>query len=107
MVEKIDGSDVKRLKLTERAAQRVGIQTAAIAAAPAGVAGKGAASTVVPYSAVLYHPDGTTWVFTVPAPLTYVRAKVVVATVGGAAGTDAYLSYGPPVGTQVVTTGVI
>jgi hypothetical protein len=105
-VESIDGSDVKRLRLTERAAQRVGIQTVAVAVAPGGAA-KGAATTVVPYSAVLYHPDGTTWVFTVPEPLTYVRAKVVVATVAGANGTEAHLSDGPPVGTTVVSVGVI
>jgi hypothetical protein len=105
VVESIDGSDVKRVRLTERAAQRVGIQTVAVAAAPAGAPAK--AWTVVPYSAVLYNPDGTTWVFTVPEPLTYVRAKVVVATVAGAKGTEAYLSEGPPVGTTVVSVGVI
>jgi hypothetical protein len=105
-VESIDGSDVKRLRLTERAAQRVGIQTVAVTAAPRGSA-QGAAMTVVPYSAVLYHPDGTTWVFTVPEPLAYVRSKVVVATVTGANGTEALLTDGPPVGTLVVSVGVI
>ena len=63
--------------------------------------------TVVPHSAIVYDPKGVTWVYTVPEPLTYVRAKVVVETVGGSKGTEAVLSGGLPVGTTVVTEGVI
>jgi len=105
-VESISGSDVKKVKLTERAAQRLGVQTVVVAAATKAPTGA-PASLLVPYSAVLYQPDGSTWVFTVPEPRTYVRAKVVVVTVGGAKGTEAYLSEGPPVGTTIVSTGVI
>jgi hypothetical protein len=39
--------------------------------------------------------------------LTYVREKVVVASVRGVGGNEAVLSMGPPAGTEIVTTGVI
>lgn len=112
VVEAIPGQDVKRVKLTERAAQRLGIDTVTIGTGQATPPGgpspsAGAPATVVPYSAVLYDPAGVTWVYTVPQPLTYVREKVVVATVGGSSGTEAVLSQAPAPGTAIVTTGAI
>jgi hypothetical protein len=98
-VEAVAGSTVKKVTLTEQANTRLGIKTSTITAA--------GTSTVVPYSAVLYDPSGGTWVFTVPQALTYVREKVVVATVGGAGGTEARLTTSPAAGTTIVTTGVI
>jgi hypothetical protein len=116
-VEAIPGREVKKVTLTEQAARRVGIATVTIGSAQAvpppgagpspGTPTPGTPTTVVPYPAVLYDPEGVTWVYTVPQPLTYVREKVVVATVGGAGGTEAFLSQAPPAGTTVVTTGVI
>ena len=94
----VPGTDVQSVTLSEHAAARLGIETVAITPAPQGLA--------VPYSAVLYSADGIAWVYTVTKPLTYVRAKVVVANVGGAGGTDAVLSQGPAPGTTVVKTGV-
>jgi hypothetical protein len=99
-VESIAGKEVKKITLTEQAAKRLDIQTTVVAAA-------GTSMTVVPYAAVLYDPDGGTWVYTNPAPLTYVREKVVVAKIGGTDGSQAFLSQGPPVGTRVVVTGAI
>jgi hypothetical protein len=110
-VEAIPDQAVKKVTFTDQAAQRTGVETVAIAVAPATLLPAGAtpssSMTVVPYSAVVYDPNGLTWVYTVPEPLTYVRAKVVVETVGGAEGTEAVLSDGPPAGTTVVTKGVI
>ncbi|HEU4422125.1 MAG TPA: hypothetical protein VFR67_06245 [Pilimelia sp.] len=106
-VEAIPGTEVSKVTLTEQAARRLGIQTVAVAAAPASQRARGPLTTVVPYAAVLYAPDGGTWVYAVREPLTYVREKVVVAAIGGTAGTDAILSVGPPVGTAIVLTGVI
>jgi hypothetical protein len=130
-VKAVPGKDVKQVTLTEQAARRVGIETITIGRAssaspasparPAGraspatttapVSGQGGggrgAATVVPYSAVLYAPDGETFVYTVTQPLTYVREKVTVATVRGTRGDQAVLSTGPPAGTEVVTVGVI
>jgi hypothetical protein len=110
-VEAIPDQDVKKVTITEQAAQRTGVETGAIAIAPASLLPAGTrpspSMTVVPYSAIVYDPSGVTWVYTVPEPLTYVRAKVVVATVGGSDGTQAVLSDGLPAGTTVVTKGVI
>jgi hypothetical protein len=100
-VEAIVGKDVKSVQLTKRAAERVGIVTIPVAATP------GQTTTTVPYSAVIYTPDGSTWVYTVTRPLTYVREKVVVANVGGAKGDEAFLSSGPAAGTEVVRTGLV
>jgi hypothetical protein len=109
-VEAIPGKDVKKVTLTEQAAQRIGIATVAIGAGPASAAPGGQPSTpetVVAYSAVLYDPKGATWVYTIPQPLTYVRERVVVQRVAGTNGTEAVLSEGPPAGTMVVSTGVV
>jgi hypothetical protein len=110
-VETIPNQDVKKVTFTEQAAQRIDVETIAIAVAPAALLPAGArpspSMTVVPYSAIFYTSDGGTWLYTVPEPLTYVRAKVVVQSVGGSGGTQAVLSGGPPSGTTVVTKGVI
>jgi hypothetical protein len=112
-VEDIAGKDVKQITLTAHAAQRLGIATVSIGgsvplvAAPGPSTGPATPLTVIPYSAVLYAPDGSTWVYTVPKPLTYVREKVVVQVVRGAKGDEAVLSLAPPAGTTIVSTGVV
>src|SRR6266496_228674 len=98
-VAAIPGKDVKSVTLSERAAMRLGLQNVQIAAAPQG--------RPVPYSAAFYAPDGTAWLYTVTEPLTYVRAQVTVANVGGAAGDQAFLSSGPATGTTVVKSVVM
>jgi hypothetical protein len=97
-VEQVEGADVSRLTLTARAAERLGIQTRPLLAGKLG----GAARRVVPYSAVLYDAKGDTWVYTNPAPLTYVRERVTVDRIQG---DQAVLTDGPPEGTPVVTVG--
>ena len=108
----IPGKDVKKVILTAQAAQRLDIQTVTVGAAQTAPTKAPSPppdmpATVVPYAAVLYDPNGETWVYTVPQPLSYVRQKVVVVTVGGADGTEAVLSEAPPAGTTIVTTGVM
>lgn len=98
-VQDLPGTGVKQVTLTARAAQRLGIRTVAVGAA--------VPPTTVPYSAVLYAPDGSTWVYTVRQPLTYVREKVAVRVVQGANGDQAVLSQAPPAGTTIVSTGVV
>jgi hypothetical protein len=118
VIGKADRDGVKIVRLTRQASDRLGIETIQVRNAPAstpsggkrpvaGSTGAAGQPTIVPYSAVLYDPEGVTWVYTVPRPLTYVREKVVVVTVGGAGGTETFLSAGPPAGTTVVTTGVV
>lgn len=99
-VEPVAGSEgLQRVTLTPEAAERIDVQTTAVR-----VQGEGARQrTVIPYSAVLYEPNGETWAYTSPEPLSFVRAPIVVETIRG---DRAVLSKGPPVGTMVVTVGV-
>ena len=99
VVEPLDGSGLARVRLTERAAERIGLQTTPVRET---AAGGGNMQTVVPYSALLYDTDGRTWVYTSPEPLAFVRAPVEVERVEGS---RAFLSDGPPAGTAVVSVG--
>ena len=69
---------------------------------PDGECAPGRPRTAVPHAALIYNPDGDVFVYTRPAPQTYVRAPVTVRRVEGA---QALLSDGPPAGTVVVTVG--
>ena len=80
--------------LVEAAEKRLDIQTTAVT--------KGAHGLTVPYSAVVYEPDGSTWVYTQTEALTYQRAEI---TIGDINGDDVTLSDGPPEGTEVVSQG--
>jgi hypothetical protein len=98
-VEPIEGSDVSQVTLTEEAAGRLDIETAAVAA---NGSTSGNANTTIPYAAVLYDPAGDTWTYTNPEPLVFVRAPIDVVRITGE---QALLSSGPPPGTDVVTVG--
>ena len=91
-LEVIEGSDFQRVILTEKAAQRLDIQTA-----PMG------AGNVIPYAAVLYGLNGETWTYTNPEPLVFVRQSIVIDRIEG---DSAFLSEGPDTGTAVVIIGV-
>jgi hypothetical protein len=95
-ISPIAGSGVQRLQLTGQAIARLGITTQPVRRAPAG------AREVIPYSAVVYDTDGSTWTYVNTAPRTYVRAPVTVAAIQD---NLALLSAGPPVGAAVVTVG--
>jgi predicted small lipoprotein YifL len=82
------------ITLVDAAAQRLGMQTAPVAAGPTGL--------TVPYGALVYQADGSAWVFVQTAPLTYQRASVAVT---GISGGQVTLSSGPAAGTAVVTVG--
>jgi hypothetical protein len=89
-----DGTELHRITLSEGAVERVGIRLDPIVAEAGGL--------LVPYSAVVYDPDGTTWVYTRPKARTFLRAPVTVARIEGEL---AHLSAGPDAGTGVVTLG--
>lgn len=97
-VEHVDGSDVSRLTLTARAAERLGIQTTQIREQR--VAGK--QRKVVPYGAVLYDSEGSTWVYVNAEPFSYARERVTVDSIQGE---TAVLTDGPVAGVAVVTVG--
>ena len=94
-VKEIDGSEFNLVTLTERAAERLGIETAPIQAAEGQM-------SVVPYSAVIYGLHGETWTYINPEPLTYVRHPITVDYIEGG---QAFLSDGPPLETEIVTVG--
>ena len=92
-VENVSGQ--AQVVLSPEAAKRLGVQTARVRA------GNGA-TTMIPFAAVLYDPDGATWTYTNPKPLVYVRKDVSVERIDG---NRAFLKAGPPSGTPVVTVG--
>ena len=97
VVEKIEGSDLERLTLSAKAAERLGVHTA-----PVDASSIGAGLTTVPYSAVVYDKGGATWAYTNPEGLAFVRHEL---TIDHIAGDLAILTSGPDVGTLVVTIG--
>lgn len=94
-LEPIKGTDFTRVILTAKAAERVGIETAA-------VTGNGETKTV-PASAVWVGVNGEEWVYTAPEPLVFVRAVIDIDRYEG---DMAVLSAGPAAGTKVVSVGV-
>lgn len=95
-LEEIEGSEFKLVVLTEKAAERLDIQTAQVSEEQGGL--------VVPYSTLIYGLNGETWLYTNPEPLTYVRHTIAVDHIEGDL---AFLSEGPEPGTEIVTVGVI
>ena len=90
-LEVIEGSDFQRVILTEKAAQRLDIQTTPVN------------GNVIPYAAVLYGLNGETWTYTNPEPLVFVRQSIVIDHIEG---DSAVLSEGLDTGTAVVIIGV-
>jgi hypothetical protein len=94
-----DGSDIINVTLTERAAQRIDLQTGLVQEELV----NGSTRMVVPYSSLIYDPHGGTWVYANPKPLTFVRTLVDVDFIQG---DHVVLKEGPPLGTAVATIGV-
>lgn len=94
-VDEVD-EEISRLTLSSKAAQRLGVETAPVGEAqtPNGPARS------IPYSGIVYDADGTTWAYTNPEGLVFLRVGIVVDRIEGDL---AILSEGPPIGTQVVT----
>jgi hypothetical protein len=98
VVEHIDGSDIARVTLSAVAIERLDLRT--VPARKVSVDGKSRA--VVPYGAVLYDPNGETWIYTSPKPRTFTRQRITVDSIDGS---RAVLSAGPAPGTQIVIVG--
>ena len=91
-LEEIEGSDLQRVILTEKAAERIGVETVPVS------------GMTVPYSAVIYDIEGNTWVYTNPSALTFVRASIVIDRIEG---DQAFLAEGLETDAPIVTVGVI
>jgi hypothetical protein len=99
LIKQVAGSQIPQIQLTGRAVQRLGIVTEPVRQTRA--AGQ-PAHEVIPYSAVVYDTDGSTWTYVNTAARTYWRKPITVTEIDG---DIAQLSAGPPAGTVVVTVG--
>lgn len=97
-VETVAGTDLRRVVLTQKASERLGIQTAVVR----DEAVNGAPRKIIPYSAVLYDANGNTWTYANPEGLVFVRARIVVERING---DQAVLTEGPVAGTKVASVG--
>jgi hypothetical protein len=93
-IQEDEATGLKTLTLSQKAAERLGVETVP-------VAGSGAQLSI-PYGAVVYDAEGKTWAYVTESPLTYKRAEIKVAEIDGDV---ARITAGPPSGTLVVTTG--
>lgn len=82
------------VRLSSDAERRLGIRTTPVTAA--------AGALVVPYGAVVYQPDGTSWAYAQTSERAFQRTPI---TITGITGDQVTLSSGPPAGTLVVTQG--
>jgi hypothetical protein len=98
-IEVEEGTGINRVILTERAAQRLDVQTVPVREEQV----DGESRLVIPYAAVLYDLSGGTWIYVSPEPLIFVRQAITVDYIEG---DNVILSEGPPVGTQVAMVAV-
>lgn len=101
-VEHIDGTELSRLTLTDKAMERLAIESSTVREMQMSRSGT-SLRKVVPYSAVIYDANGRTWVYTRPEAQSFVRHEIEVDYIEGDV---AVLVDGPPLGTEVVTVGV-
>jgi hypothetical protein len=101
----VEGSEHGGVTMTDRAMRRLEVGTTAVAKdlVPSTLRSAGwVARKIVPYSSLIYDPQGGVWVYTNPTPRTFVRHRVAVYAI---VGDQAFLEEGPPVGTEVVALG--
>jgi len=93
-VKPIKGSDVQQVTMADKTAALLPVETTTVRRA--------GRRRVVPHEALIYNPDGDSFVYTKPKAETYVRAPVKVVRVED---DEAVLSDGPRAATPIVTTG--
>jgi hypothetical protein len=102
IVQAVQGSQIPQVRLTDQAMHRIGIATQAVRAATVTVAGRRGPYKVIPYSAVIYDNDGSTWTYVETAARTFMRERITVRVIRGG---TAVVSRGPAAGAMVVTVG--
>jgi hypothetical protein len=95
-LESTSADGPKKVTFTAEAAARVHLMTAEVASR--------GDQLVVDYAALVYDKSGEPWVFTVVAPLEFLR---VAAEIDRIEGDQVLLDRGPAAGTHVVTQGAI
>jgi hypothetical protein len=101
-VRPVAGSPIPQVQLTDQAIRRLGIATRPVRTATVTVAGRRGPEKVIPYSAVIYDNDGSTWSYVNTAPRTFTRERITVLVIRG---NVAILGRGPTAGSPVVTVG--
>lgn len=99
-IEKVAGTDIVRLHLEPKAVERIELRAEPVLELASGGATTG--SRTIPYGALLYKADGSTFVYTQPEATTFVRHPVTVERVDG---DRVVVTNGPAAGTPVVTDG--
>jgi hypothetical protein len=95
IAEEIPGAKEKKITLTEKAAERIGLETTTV---QTGAGGR----TVIPSSALYFAPEGTAWTYVNTGPLQFLREKVQVDKFDG---DSVILTDGPEAGTEIVSIG--
>jgi hypothetical protein len=101
-VRAVAGSPIPQVQLTDQAIRRLGIATQPVRTATVTIGGRRGQQKVIPYSAVIYDNDGSTWTYVNTAPRTFTRERISVLVIRGDV---AVLSGGPEAGSPVVTVG--
>jgi hypothetical protein len=101
-VEHKDGEEISKLTLTEKAMERLNVQTAPVRERQNAGGENAGPGSVVPYSAIVYVAQGGAFVYTSPEPGVFIRQAVEVDHIDGDV---AVLKAGPALGTQIVTVG--
>lgn len=96
VLKDVGHDDLKQVTLTPGAAERLAVETAKVG--PGSTSGR----LTIPYPAVVYAGDGSTWTYTTVGQYSYVRAPITVVSIVGEVAT---LSTGPAAGTEVVVVG--
>ena len=102
IVKSVPGAAVKQVLLTGQAIQRLGITTQAVRMATVTLDGRSGPHKVIPYSAVVYDNDGSTWTYVATTPRTFQRQRIAIGAIDGG---TAILVSGPATGAAVVTVG--
>jgi hypothetical protein len=100
VLEKPESGDAARLILEPGVAERLQFKLQPVAVL--GAAGASVGPRALPYPALLYKPDGSTFVYTNPEPNVYVHQAVKVDRLDREV---AVITEGPDPGTPVVTDG--
>ena len=87
---------IKKVTLTPKAAERLGILIDEVRTDPAG-------RRIVPYASIYYDLTGKPWVYVASDPLSFVRRAVKIDSIKGE---NVYLSDGLDTGTKVLVAGI-
>ena len=102
-VDHKEGEAISKLTLTEKAIERLDVQTTAVREGRVNGAESEPSKSIVPYSSIIYIANGEAFVYTSPEPRVFVRQPVEVDYIEG---DMVVLKNGPAPGVLVASVGV-